>query len=96
MHRNMEVVHCDCVYKSWIKSELYGGVHKGGLLQYGLRALHNLANTGELTDNEWKRLILLIKCVRGLYLIPDIVTDVTKVTWMRTIIGVDVLSKLRI
>lgn len=86
------LVDSDDVYKSWVKSELYGGVFNGGLLSFNLKELSSLSRCGYLSVNEWKRVILLIKAVRGLYLIPDIVTGETVVEWYKMELSLDALS----
>ena len=52
-----------------------------------------MANQGFLSESKWKRLILLIKCIRGLYLIPSIVTDEVKVDWYSNEIDLEFLKK---
>lgn len=91
------VVPADEIYKSWVKSELYGGiwVANGGLIANNLPELYNLANYGDVNENEWKKLILLIKCVRGLYLIPDIVIDAVIVQWTLVELTYEELSQCR-
>lgn len=67
----MEIVNENAIYKAWIKSELFGGPLAGGILAHNLPESYELANQGFLSESKWKRLILLIKCIRGLYLIPS-------------------------
>jgi hypothetical protein len=54
-----------------------------------------LGNTGDLDDNSWKKMILLMKAVRGLYLIPDIVINAVDVIWYKTTMTLSQLSKCK-
>lgn len=89
----MKSVESDEVFKSWVRTELYGGVVKGGNIEYGFKDMYDLANNGDLSEGGWKRLILHIKAIRGLYLIPDIAAGVVEVNWYKTQLSLEDLKQ---